>query len=120
FAALMHACWRLCCSSDPSILRITIQIDRTLYEVIGVAPPGFFGETVGDAPDIWVPLMMQEAIYPGRDLLSPVPALMNQYIWLQVMARLKPGVTLEQAKASINVAFKRMLASTVGTTLTTE
>jgi predicted permease len=120
FAVISYAFWKQRFGLELSILGKTIQIHRTLFEVIGVAPPGFFGETVGDAPDIWVPLMMQEAIYPGRDLLSPVPAVMNQYIWLQVMARLKPGVTLEQAKASINVAFKRMLASAVGTALTAE
>src|SRR3989442_1386249 len=120
FAVISYAFWKQRFSLDPSILGKTIQIHRTLFEVIGVAPPGFFGETVGDAPDIWVPLMMQEAIYPGRDLLSPVPALMNQYIWLQVMARLKPGATLERAKASINLAFKRMVVSRAGTALTAE
>src|SRR5208337_4881325 len=86
----------------------------TAFQVIGVAPPGFFGTAVGEEPEVWVPLMMQEAVYPGRDLLAPIQALGNNYAWLQVMARLKPEVTLQQSKAAINVAFKAFLVDTLG------
>ena len=119
-AVISYAFWKQRFGLDPSVLGKNIQIHETPFEIIGVAPPGFFGETVGDAPDMWVPLTMQSAIYPGRDLLSPVPAMMSEYIWLQVIARLKPGVTLPQANAPLNVVFKRMLESAVGPTLTAE
>jgi predicted permease len=106
---------------SPAVLGKTIQIHRTSFEIVGVAPPGFFGETVGEAPDIWIPLMMQEVVYPGRDFLSPSPqGIFNQYMWVQVMGRLKPGSSLPQAKASINVLFRGMLESAAGSALTAE
>ena len=65
------------------------------FQVVGVASPGFFGETVGEAPDLWVPMQMQSAVYPGVDYLSPSPqGIVNQHMWLQVMGRLKPGISL--------------------------
>jgi predicted permease len=117
-AVISYAFWKQRFGLDPSILGKTIQVRETPFEIIGVAPPGFFGETVGDAADMWVPLTMQSAIYPGRDLLSPVAAMMNEYIWLHVMARLKPGVSITQANAAVAVVFKRMLESAVGPGLT--
>jgi predicted permease len=109
FAVISYALWKQRFALDPSAIGKTIQIRQTSFEIVGVAPPGFFGETVGEAPDAWVPAMMQDAIYPGHDLLTASQDLTNLHTWLQVMARLKPGVTPKQAKADINVVFKRLL-----------
>lgn len=114
FAVISYAFWKERYGADPGVLGKIIRIRQTPFEIVGVTEPSFFGETVGQVPDIWVPLMMQQTIYPGRDLLSEVPALANQYIWLQVMARLKPGVTLQQAMAGINVVFRRERESSLG------
>ena len=113
-AVISYPFWKERFNLDPAVLGKTIRIHQTTFEVIGVAPPGFFGTTVGEEPDVWVPLMMQDAVYPGRDLLAPIQALGNNYAWLQVMARLKPGVTLQQSKAAINVAFKAFLVDALG------
>ena len=113
-AVISYPYWKERFSLDPGILGKSLRIHQTTFEVIGVAPPGFFGTTVGEEPDVWVPLMMQDAVYPGRDLLAPIQALGNNYAWLQVMARLKPGVTLQQSKAAINVAFKALLVDALG------
>ncbi len=113
-AVISYAYWKERFSLGPEILGKSIRIHQTTFEVIGVVLPGFFGTTVGEEPDVWVPLMMQDAVYPGRDLLAPIQALGNNYAWLQVMARLKPGVTLQQSKAAINVAFKALLADALG------
>jgi len=113
-AVISYPYWKERFSLDPGVLGKSLRIHQTTFEVIGVAPPGFFGTTVGEQPDIWVPLMMQDAVYPGLDLLAPVQALGNNNAWLQVMARLKPGVTLQQSKAAINVAFKAFLVDTLG------
>src|SRR5208337_3574600 len=85
-AVLSYPFWKERFNLDPAILGKTIRIHQTTFEIIGVAPSGFFGTTVGQAPDVWVPLMMQDVVYPGRDLLAPAPPFMNQYAWLQVMA----------------------------------
>jgi predicted permease len=107
--------WKQRFGLNPAALGQTIQIRDKAFEIVGVTPPGFFGETVGEAPDIWVPIMMQQTLYPGKDYLSAsTQGILNQYMWLQVIGRLKPGVTFEQAKASVNVAFKNMLESRAG------
>jgi predicted permease len=105
-AVISHAFWRQRFGADPQVLGRKIQVHKTSFEIIGVTPAGFFGETVGEAPDIWIPMTMQEAIYPGDDLLTAFPAgTIDQRMWLQVMARLKPGITLAQANANVNVVF---------------
>ncbi len=84
-------------------------VNRQAFEIVGVMPMGFFGETVGVSPDIWVPLSMQSAIHPGKDFLSPHPDRMDKMMWLQVFGRLKPSVTTGEAAANVNVVFRTML-----------
>src|SRR5437016_9665699 len=120
-AVVSYVFWRQRFGLNPSMLGRTIRIGRSSFEIVGVAPPEFFGETVGEAPDIWIPMMMQDTIYPGRDLLSPSPqGITNQHMWIQVMARLKPDLPLAQARTRINVVFKRMLESAAGSAMATE
>ena len=114
-AVISYAFWKSRFALDPSALGKTIQIRGNSFEIVGVTPPGFFGETVGEAPDLWIPITMQEAIYPGPDLLSPSPeGILNQHMWLQVIGRRKPGISNAQADAAMNVVFKRLVESLVG------
>src|SRR5437879_4716497 len=91
-AVLSYAFWKQRFGLDPLTLGKTIQIRQTSFQIVGVTPPEFFGETVGAIPDLWIPMMMQDSIYPGRDLLTAAKDLTNLHMWLQVMARLKPGL----------------------------
>ena len=114
-AVISYPFWKQRLALDPSALGKAIQVRNTSFAIVGVTPPGVFGETVGEAPDVWVPITMQDAIYPGRDLLSPSPeGLLNQHIWLQVIGRLKPEISIAQANAGINVVFKRLIESLLG------
>ena len=114
-AVISYAFWKQRFGLDPSALGRTLQIRSVSFEIVGVTPPGFFGETVGHAPDVWLPIVMADAIYPGRDLLSPSPqGLLNQHLWLQVMGRRKPGIANAQANASLNVGFRRQIESLIG------
>ena len=111
-AVISHGFWSRRFNLDPQVLSRRIEINKTSFEIIGVAPAGFFGESVGESPDIWVPITMQAAVYPGSDLLTAFPDKnIDQHIWLQAIARLKPGVTLAQANAEINVVFQRYVSS---------
>src|SRR5712672_2204329 len=84
-AVISYAFWKRRFGLDPSALARTIQVRNASFVIIGVNPPGFFGETVGNAPDVWLPVTMADVIYPGRDLLTPSPqGLLNQHLWLQV------------------------------------
>lgn len=85
-AVISHRAWQLTYGSDPSVVGSSFVVENHPFTVIGVAPPGFFGETLrGDPPDIWIPLQ-QETVIDGTS------ALLNQPIsaWLRVIGRLRP------------------------------
>ncbi|HTQ86618.1 MAG TPA: ABC transporter permease [Candidatus Solibacter sp.] len=114
YAVISYAYWNQRFALDPAVLGRTIRMRQTTFEIIGVAPPGFFGETVGDSPDLWIPIVMQDSVYPGIDFLDESLRVINMHTWLQVIARLKPGLTLDQAGAAINVTFRHELEQALG------
>ncbi|HMD96011.1 MAG TPA: ABC transporter permease [Terriglobia bacterium] len=117
-AVISYAYWKRRFALDPSVLGKTVQVHGNSFNIIGVAPQGFFGEEVGVAPDLWMPLSMQRQVMPGRDWISPDKAVYNKIEWLQVIGRLKLGITEKQAAASINVDFQQLLTAQAGSSLT--
>ena len=113
-AVISYSFWQSRFGGDPSVLGRKVRIRDTSYDIIGVMPARFFGETVGFAPDVWVPLTMQAEVFPGHDYLSTEKNPIEKRMWLEVVGRLKPGVTLEQAKASLNITFQNYLQSQIG------
>jgi predicted permease len=88
-AVLSHHVWQGTYGGDASIVGSTFVIEGHPFTVIGVAPPGFFGETLrSDPPDIWVPLQ-QEPMIDGEG------ALLHQSVgaWLRIIGRLRPGAS---------------------------
>jgi len=113
---LSDAFWRLHLEADPNAIGRTLRIRQTTFTVIGRVPAAFTGLVVGDAPDLYVPLTMQQAVVPGPDWLTQPPGVARRTMFLHVLGRLKPGVTLGRADASLNVTFKQNLdeeASTI-------
>jgi predicted permease len=110
-AVVSHAWWERRLGGDPAAVGRAITIDRTAYTIVGVAPSEFFGTTVGQAPDLWVPLAMEAQMPPahwdGRTDTS------HQSLYL--IARLRDGVPVEQASAAVNLLFKQSLHEQVGT-----
>ncbi len=117
-AVISYGFWQSRFGGAKSAVGEKIQIGKTSCNVIGVTPPGFFGLSVGAAPDVYVPLTMQSEIEPGRDWLTVEKNPVEKTMWLQVFARLKPGVTVAQAKASAEVTFQQYLESQVGNGIT--
>lgn len=113
-AVISYGFWQGRFGGSASAVGRKIRIRDTSYDVVGIAPKGFFGETVGYAPDVWVPLTMQAEVLPGRDFLTVEKNPVEKTEWLAIMARLKPGVTVEQAKASANITFQNYLQSQIG------
>src|SRR6266850_1659215 len=74
------------------------------------------GNTTG--PRSWLPLRMQPRVIPGKDWLHETPP--EKVMWLHVLGRLKPGVTLAQAEAQVNVLFQAGLESFYGAAATGE
>ncbi|HEX5422267.1 MAG TPA: ABC transporter permease [Candidatus Acidoferrales bacterium] len=113
-AVISYSFWQDRFGGAASAVGSRVTIRRTTFDIIGVAPPNFFGLTVGYAPDIWVPLTMQSELYPGYDWLAPSKNPHEKTEWLEVVGRLNPGVTLAQANASVNVLFQRYLRAQIG------
>ena len=111
YAVISYRFWDRRFSRSADVLGKVITLGKASLKVIGVGPPGFFGETVGDAPDLWIPMMMQPDVQPGREWLHDDERAIMRVMWLQVMGRLKPGVTLKQAQANVSVVFHQMLNS---------
>ncbi len=101
---LSYGFWNNKLGANQNSVGQTLRINGFPYTVIGIAPPGFYGDTVGDAQDFWIPVTMQEQIIPGRKWRENYEAS-----WLHSIARLKPGVSLEQAAANVNLVFQQLL-----------
>jgi predicted permease len=88
-AVLSHRVWQTTYASDPSVVGSTFVVEGHPLTVIGVAPAGFFGETLeSDPPDIWVPLQQEPMINGEGSLLrQPISA------WLRMIGRLRPGAS---------------------------
>ena len=90
-AVLSHRVWQTTYGGDPSVVGSTFVVEGHPLTVIGVAPAGFFGETLeSDPPDIWVPLEQEPMMSGDGSLLQqPVSA------WLRMIGRLRPGASME-------------------------
>ncbi len=110
-AVVSHDFWQRRMGGRADALGASLAVRKGTFTVIGVMPPSFFGETVGDRPDVWLPMAMQAVISPGRDLLHDDPVGLQKSMWLHVFGRLKPGGSLEQAQAAANVVFQQGLAA---------
>jgi predicted permease len=87
---LSHHTWQSTYGADPSVVGSTFMLDGHPFTVIGVAAPGFFGETLrSDPADIWIPLQQEPTINAGNSLLhQPISA------WLRMIGRLRPGASV--------------------------
>jgi predicted permease len=103
-AVISYAWWKRSLVRDPNVLNRTLKLGTTTYNIIGVAPPEFFGTKVGEAPDMWVPLSMIKAVPPNfggyKDNFSES---------LLIMARLKPGISITGATSNVNLLFRQIL-----------
>ena len=88
-AVLSHRSWESDYAAEASVVGSTFVVNGHPFTVIGVAPPGFFGETLrSDPPDLWLPVQ-QEPLIDGDS------ALLRQSVgaWLRVIGRLRPGAS---------------------------
>jgi macrolide transport system ATP-binding/permease protein len=91
----------------------TVLINNLPFTVAGVTPPEFFGVDPGAAPDVFLPLHINDLLGAGH--LSGFRAedyLDQHYYWIQVMGRLRPGVSVAQAQAVLAPQFHRWAEST--------
>jgi len=101
---LSHSYWMRHFGGDAGVLNQAILVNNTEMTIVGVAQAGFSGIQVGQTPDIFVPSTMKGQMTPIRNGLDD----WNDS-FLAVLARRKPGVSMEQAQAGINVDYPGLL-----------
>jgi predicted permease len=104
-----YSWWQRRFAKDGNVIGKSVTIRSTVYTVIGVAPAEFFGATVGQSPDLWIPLAMEKEISPGWNGLDE-----NLFQSLYIIARRKPNVSAEQAGANTNLLFKQIIRQYAG------
>jgi len=95
--------WRRRFGADPSVVGRAIVLNRVSFTIVGITPPEFIGTFVGYSLDLWTPTAMEQVFFPGGDHRSD-----RQHAWLEGYARLKPGVTRDQAQADLDVISRRL------------
>jgi len=102
-AVLSYSYWSRAFGGDPHALGQRLRFGDTTLDVIGIAPKGFTGEDVGSPADLWVPLSIQPRLNPGNSFLQT-----RNVSWLQAMGRLRPGVSIPEARASMDVLLRNL------------
>jgi predicted permease len=111
-AVISYGLWSRQFGRSPAALGKSLAINGVPCTVVGVAPPQFFGVTPGRAVDVWVPLVQNPKLlpwgtfhFPGLDPSFDSPT----HWWVEIIGRLKPGLTAEQAPAQLELLFHRCL-----------
>ncbi|HYO79845.1 MAG TPA: ABC transporter permease [Bryobacteraceae bacterium] len=105
---LNHDYWQSRFGGKTDIVGQTVRVNNHPMTVIGVTQPGFHGIDLGYNPQILVPITMKREMTPGFNALDD-----RRTRWLQVFARLKPGVTPDTARASLQPLYKAMIREEV-------
>lgn len=107
-AVVGYGFWRRQLGGDPGVIGRTVRVERAPFTVVGIAPKGFTGLGLVSEPDVTIPIVAEPVITARTtaalgNLKSP---------WVSVTGRLKPGVTLEQARAQLQAIWPGVLAAT--------
>ena len=110
-AVMAYHAWQGLYGGDGSVVGSTLMIEGQAFTVAGIAPPGFFGETLrADPPDLWLPLQ-HEPLITGADtslLRQPISA------WLRVIGRLRADATIDGMDARLTVFLRQWIRSDAG------
>jgi predicted permease len=128
---ISHALWQGRFHADPTIIGKTVRLgagrldsgwgsggfeedlpvipSNRAFTIVGVMPAKFFGETIGERPDFWAPITMEEHFLSGRHWLSRRTAS-----WVQIIGRLAPSYNLKRAEAATNILKHQLLVEEEG------
>jgi predicted permease len=99
-AVLGYEYWQTRFGENPAVLGETLIVNGQAMTIVGVAPRGFEGTTLGSRPQVWVPITMRDAIQPGWQGFDN-----RRSYWAYLFARLRPGVSIEQARTGVNLQY---------------
>jgi predicted permease len=102
-AVISYGYWSRRFALDPGAIGKTFTLNRVPVTIIGIAPQRFFGEIVGQRPDVWITLSTLDRMDPGSNMLRD-----RRWAWLRLMARRKPGVSEALARAATEVLYQQI------------
>ena len=105
FIVLSYPYWRTRFHSDPSVIGRAVQVNRHAFTILGVAPPQFRGTELEYQADLWMPVVDQQQIEGSSGLDDR-----NQR-GLEIVGRLRPGVTVAQAAGDLNAIAAHLAKS---------
>jgi len=104
-AMISYRTWQQAYGSDPGLVGSTFFVQGQPVMLIGITPPGFFGETLrSDPPDFWLPLQ-QEILFDGQNARMRT----NQPQWLYAIGRLKQGASVQALPARLTPVLQQWL-----------
>ena len=104
---LSYRTWQTEFAGDPWIVGSTISIQTKPFTVIGIAPPGFFGDRVTDVPaDIWMPVNMEPYARGNSSILTH-----QDSNWLYAIGRVRPGTNIGALQAKLSQALRGWLST---------
>ncbi|MFZ0743454.1 MAG: ABC transporter permease [Terracidiphilus sp.] len=108
-AMLSHRVWQQEYAADPRIVGSTFMLDGRPFTIVGITPPGFYGETLrSDPPEIFVPLQ-QEPLLMGKNSI-----LKQSNSWLRIIGRLRPGAKPDGLAARFTTIMRNWLVTDMG------
>jgi predicted permease len=96
-AVLTYDYWQRRFSGSSTAIGSVMRVNDVALTIVGVTPPGFRGDIVGQPLDFWLPMMMDPLIQPHMNVLND-----RAWSWVVMMGRLAPGVTLDKARQEIS------------------
>jgi predicted permease len=107
---LSHRAWQTIYGGDTSVVGSTFIVEGKPFTVIGVAPAGFFGETLrSDPPDLWIPLQQEPLINGETSLLRQ-----SVSAWLRMIGRLRPGASITGMSPRLTVFLRQWMQNDSG------
>ena len=108
-AVLSHRTWQQDYGSDPKLVGATFFINGYPFTIVGISPPGFYGETLrSDPPGIYIPLH-QEPLLAGKNSI-----LQRPNSWLRIIGRLRPGAKLDGTAARFTTILRTWMLNDLG------
>ena len=101
---LSHDFWRTRFGADPGVVGRGLIVNGQSLAIVGVAPAGFRGTTLGARPEVYVPITLHGLMTPGFDGFDN-----RRSYWAYLFGRLRPGVTREQARDALDRRYHALI-----------
>jgi predicted permease len=112
-AVLSYQAWQVAYAADPQVIGATFYIQNQPFTIVGISPPGFFGDRIDSTPPaLWIPLNHESTI-EGETSKLKAP----ETNWLYLLGRVKPGVNPGGLQAKLNSSLRQWLATQTAYTI---